>query len=193
LGLLPKSSTNAIASYKLHNWLKKHRTMLATRTNLMDFLQNLGISTSSVDHEPVFTVEQAQKVHGDIPGGHCKNLFCKDEKGALWLIVALENARIDLKAAKDKIGSKRLTFAKPELLLEVLGIEPGSVTPFGLINDKQCRTNVILDAAMMKLESLNFHPLKNDATTTISSADLMIFIKACGHNPRVVAVSDNLM
>jgi Ala-tRNA(Pro) deacylase len=167
--------------------------MPATRAELMSFFENHGIATTTVDHAPVFTVEEAQKVHGDIPGGHCKNLFCKDEKGVLWLMVALEDARIDLKAAKDKIGSKRLTFGKPELLMEILGIEPGSVTPFSLINDKAARTNVILDEAMMRHEKLNFHPLKNDATTTIASADLITFIKACGHAPRIVAVSENLL
>jgi Ala-tRNA(Pro) deacylase len=166
--------------------------MPATRIELMNFLDNLGILTRTFDHEPVFTVEEAQKIHGNIQGGHCKNLFCKDEKGVLWLIVALEDSRIDLKAAKDRIGSKRLTFGKPELLMEVLGIEPGSVTPFSLINDKGKRTNVILDAAMMKHEKLNFHPLKNDATTTINSTDLLTFIKACGHAPRIVAVSEDL-
>jgi Ala-tRNA(Pro) deacylase len=163
--------------------------MPASRADLMSFLDKLGLATSTVEHAPVFTVEEAQKVHGSIPGGHCKNLFCKDEKGTLWLIVALEDATIDLKAAKDKIGSKRLTFAKPELLMEVLGIEPGSVTPFSLINDSEIRTNVVLDEAMMGLEKLNFHPLKNNATTTIAAADLLIFIKACGHSPRIVAVS----
>jgi Ala-tRNA(Pro) deacylase len=167
--------------------------MPATRAELMSFFENHGIATTTVDHAPVFTVEEAQKVHGDIPGGHCKNLFCKDEKGVLWLIVTLEDARIDLKATKDKIGSKRLTFGKPELLMEILGIEPGSVTPFSLINDKAARTNVILDEAMMRHEKLNFHPLKNDATTTIASADLITFIKACGHAPRIVAVSDGLL
>ena len=167
--------------------------MPKTRADLMSFLDKLGISTITTDHEPVFTVEQAQRVHGDIAGGHCKNLFCKDEKGVLWLIVALEDAKIDLKAAKDKIGSRRLTFGKPELLMEILGIEPGSVTPFSLINDTTVKTNVILDAAMMQLDQLNFHPLKNDATTTISSADLLTFINACGHAPRIVAVSEPLL
>ena len=167
--------------------------MPAIRAELMTFLGNLGLATFTFDHEPVFTVEEAQKAHGNISGGHCKNLFCKDEKGVLWLIVALEDARIDLKAAKDKIGSNRLTFGKPELLLEILGLEPGSVSPFGLINDTHVKTNVILDATMMKYEKLNFHPLKNDATTTISSADLVTFIKACGHSPRIVAVSDDLL
>ena len=164
--------------------------MTASRNDLFALFDKLAINTKTVEHIPVFTVEEAKKVHDQIPGGHCKNLFCKDEKGSLWLIVALEDARIDLKAAKDRIGSKRLTFGKPELLLEILGVEPGSVTPFGLINDTQAKTNVVLDEAMMRQQRLNFHPLKNDATTTISSHDLITFIKATGHNPRIVAVSD---
>ncbi len=164
--------------------------MPATKSDLFAFFDKLGLKTTTTEHIPVFTVEEAKQVHEGMPGGHCKNLFCKDEKGALWLIVAPEDARIDLKAAKDRIGSKRLTFGKPELLMEILGVEPGSVTPFGLINDTAAKTNVILDEAMMRHEVLNYHPLKNDATTTISSSDLITFIKATGHNPRVVAVSD---
>ena len=147
--------------------------MPATRAELFALFDRIGIRTTTFDHESVFTVEQAKKVHDDVPGGHCKNLFCKDEKGVLWLIVALEDAVIDLRAAPAKIGSRRLSFGKPELLLEVLGIEPGSVTPFSLINDTSNRVNVILDEAMMKLNLLNFHPLKNDATTTIAAADLL--------------------
>jgi Ala-tRNA(Pro) deacylase len=166
--------------------------MPKSRADLLNFLDKLGLKTTTVDHVPVFTVEEAEKVNINIPGGHCKNLFCKDEKGELWLIVALHHARIDLKAAKDKIGSKRLTFGKPELLMDILGVEPGSVTPFGVINDHDVRVKVILDEAMMKHETLNFHPLKNDATTTISNTDLITFIKACGHTPRIVAVSDSV-
>jgi Ala-tRNA(Pro) deacylase len=164
--------------------------MPATRQELFALFDELAIKTTTIEHIPVFTVEDARKVHGDIKGGHCKNLFCKDEKGVLWLIVALEDATIDLKAAKDRIGSRRLSFGRPELLMEILGVEPGSVTPFSLINDRTHRTNVVLDAAMMRLELLNFHPLKNDATTTISSDDLIKFIKATGHEPKVVAVSN---
>ncbi len=164
--------------------------MTATRQDLFALFDQLGVKTTTTEHNPVFTVEEAKKVHDGIPGGHCKNLFCKDEKGVLWLIVALEDAKIDLKAAKDRIGSKRLTFGKPELLMEILGVEPGSVTPFGLINDRAVRTNVVLDEAMMRHEHLNFHPLKNNETTTISSSDLKTFIRATGHDPRIVAVSD---
>jgi Ala-tRNA(Pro) deacylase len=167
--------------------------MPASRDDLFERLKTLRIDTTTKSHAPVFTVDEARLVHGNIPGGHCKNLFCKDEKGVIWLIVCLENARVDLKAAPARIGSKRLTFGRPELLMEVLGVEPGSVTPFGLINDTTLRTNVILDAAMMQHHILNFHPLKNDETTSIGSTDLLAFIKSCGHDPRIVAVADTIL
>ena len=165
--------------------------MPASRTDLMQHLELLGLSVTTQDHVAVFTVEEARLVHGDIPGGHCKNLFCKDEKGVLWLIVALEDSRINLKTAPAKIGSRRLSFGKPDLLMEVLGVEPGSVTPFGLINDRENRVNVILDATMMALPILNFHPLRNDASTSISSGDLVKFIQSCGHTPKIIAVSES--
>ena len=164
--------------------------MPATREDLFERFQSLGIETATVDHIPVFTVEEARQVHDQVAGGHCKNLFCKDEKGVLWLIVALSDAVINLKAAPAKIGSKRLTFGKADLLLATLGVEPGSVTPFGLINDKDVKVNVILDEAMMQLPQLNYHPLRNDASTTIAAADLLKFIASCGHAPRIVAVSE---
>ena len=164
--------------------------MPATRADLLARFDRLGIKTETRGHAPVFTVEEARALRGEIPGGHCKNLFLKDEKGSIWLIVCLEEARIDLKAAPARIGSRRLSFGKPNLLMEVLGVDPGSVTPFGLINDSGARTNVILDRAMMDLDLLNYHPLRNDATTTIRAADLLTFIRSCGHEPRIVAVSD---
>jgi Ala-tRNA(Pro) deacylase len=164
----------------------------ADRDTLLTFLKNLDIETTTRDHIPVFTVDEARQVHGEIAGGHCKNLFCKDEKGELWLIVALEDARIDLKATPAIIGSKRLSFGKPELLMQVLGVAPGSVTPFALINDRPPTVNVILDAAMMALPLLNFHPLRNDATTSIHTPDLLKFIMACGHRPQTLAVSTPL-
>lgn len=164
--------------------------MPASRDELFQRFADLGIETKTKNHVPVYTVEEARLVHDDIYGGHCKNLFCKDEKGVLWLIVCLQDDRVDLKAAPAKIGSRRLSFGNAELLMEILGVEPGSVTPFGLINDKNARTNVILDARMMDQEILNYHPLGNDATTTIRSGDLLAFIRSCGHEPRVVAVAD---
>ena len=163
--------------------------MPATRDALFARFKDLGLETTTRDHAPVYTVEEAQALRGEIPGGHCKNLFLKDDKGNIWLIVCLEEAQVDLKAAPAKIGSRRLSFGKPELLMEVLGVEPGSVTPFGLINDTENRVNVVLDAAMMAHELVNYHPLENTATTTIRSQDLVAFIRSCGHEPQVVAVA----
>lgn len=163
--------------------------MPASRADLMTRFSDLGIQTETREHAPAFTVDEARDLRGAIPGGHCKNLFLKDEKGAVWLIVCLEDARIDLKAAPAKIGSKRLTFGKPELLMELLGVEPGSVTPFGLINDTGNRITVILEERMMRENLLNYHPLNNDATTTIKAEDLLAFIRSCGHEPRIVALA----
>jgi Ala-tRNA(Pro) deacylase len=164
-------------------------SMPATRDDLLNRFRDLGIEATTRNHPPVYTVEEAQALRGEIPGGHCKNLFLKDDKGNIWLIVCLEEANVDLKAAPAKIGSRRLSFGKPDLLREVLGVEPGSVTPFGLINDTEQRVNVVLDATMMAHELLSYHPLENTATTTIRAADLVTFVRSCGHEPRIVAVA----
>lgn len=162
--------------------------MPATRADLFARFADLGIATQTADHEPVYTVEEARALRGDIAGGHCKNLFLKDKKGALWLVVCLEDARIDLKSLPQKIGSARISFGKPDLLLEVLGVEPGVVTPFALINDTANRVNVVLDERMMRHHLVNYHPLENTATTSIRTDDLVTFIRSCGHDPRVLPV-----
>jgi len=154
----------------------------ATRAELFAFLDRLGIATETTAHPPVFTVDDAQRLRGAIPGGHCKCLFLKDKKGGLWLVVADEARRIDLTALARRLGAPRFSFGRPELLREALGVEPGSVTPFALINDRaRHRVRVVLDAAMLANARLNYHPLANDATTTIASADLRAFVAACGH------------
>jgi Ala-tRNA(Pro) deacylase len=158
----------------------------AGRQDLERRLAELGIATSTVEHPPVFTVEEARALRGEIAGGHCKNLFLKDKKGAIWLVVVLEDSGIDLKRLPALIGSARLSFGRPELLVEVLGIEPGSVTPFALINDAGRQVNVVLEAAMMRHDLLNYHPLVNSATMSIAAPDLVKFIRACGHEPKVV-------
>jgi Ala-tRNA(Pro) deacylase len=161
-----------------------------SRADLLARFSSLGIKTTTREHPPVFTVEEAQALRGHIPGGHCKNLFLKDEQGAVWLIVCLEDARIDLKSAPAQIGSRRLSFGKPDLLMALLGVEPGSVTPFGLINDTENRVTVILEERMMREPLLNYHPLGNDATTTIAKVDLLTFIRSCGHEPRILALDE---
>ncbi len=165
--------------------------MPATRDELMSFFEELGIKVTTVDHEPVFTVAESGDLHDRIPGGHTKNLFVKDKKGRLFLITTLHDAEIDLKKVHQIVGAQgRVSFGNADLLMEVLGVEPGSVTPFSLINDRdEQRVTAVFDAAMMKHDILNYHPLKNDATTSIAADDLIKFAEACGYDPQVLAVS----
>ncbi len=159
--------------------------------DLFDFFNQLGIEYKNTPHPAVFTAEQGEKYWKNIAGMHCKNLFCKDAKSKLWLIVAPALKRVDLKALPALIGSKRLSFANQDLLFETLGVFGGSVTPFAVINDKENLVNVVLDQEMMEQEKINFHPLTNTATTTITPADLLLFMKACNHSPVVVPVCTN--
>ncbi len=161
----------------------------ATPDDLAAFLAGLGLDTSTVTHPPLHTVEESRALRGEIPGAHTKNLFLKDKKGGLFLVVAPEDAIVELKHLHRRLGaSGRLSFGKPELLLEVLGVTPGSVTPFGLINDAPPRVTVVLDATLMAGEAINCHPLVNTATTTIRSVDLLAFVRATGHEPLILAL-----
>jgi Ala-tRNA(Pro) deacylase len=146
----------------------------------------LGIPHHTYSHPPVFTVAEAVALRGQLPGGHCKSLFLKDKKGGLWLVVALEERRIDLKRLADALGAPRFSFGNADLLFHVLGVRPGSVTPFALANDTGRRVTVVLDRGMLEHDPLNYHPLENNRTTAIAPADLMRFIAACGHRPRIV-------
>jgi Ala-tRNA(Pro) deacylase len=161
----------------------------ASRQDLFARLAELGIATTTAEHEAVFTVAESSRLERELPGGHTKNLFLKDKKDRLYLVVALGSAHIDLKSLHKRLGSDRLSFGKPELLMEVLGVAAGSVTPFALINDTGGRVTVVLDADMMRHERLNYHPLENTATTNIAREDLLRFIRSCGHEPRILPVA----
>jgi len=163
--------------------------MPATSENLLAFLAKLGLETDTVEHPPLFTVEDAQNLRGEIPGGHTKNLFVKDKKSRIFLLVLGEETVVDLKRVHEKIGAQgRVSFGSAELLEEVWGVKPGAVTPFGAINDAHGRVTVVLDAQMMVHERLNFHPLVNTRTTGLASADLTKFLRATGHEPLIVAL-----
>ena len=164
--------------------------MPASPDELFAFLDRLGIAHTSVTHPPLFTVEQSRALRGSIAGGHTKNLFVKDKKDNVFLLVAAEDAVIELKSLHRLLGaSSRVSFGSADLMRELLGVEPGSVTPFGVINDKDARVNVVLDRTMMTHEILNYHPLVNTMTTSIASADLIKFLRATGHDPRVEALA----
>jgi len=164
--------------------------MPASPDRLYAYLDNLGIAHKTVTHPAVFSVEEARNLRGQVDGGHTKNLFLRDKKGAVFLVVTQEDAVIELRSLHRLLGaSGRFSFGSPELMRELLGVEPGSVTPFAAINDTTGRVTVVLDAAMMAHPVLNFHPLVNTGTTTISREGLVKFLEATGHRPRIEAVS----
>ena len=164
--------------------------MPKTRDQLLDFLCDHGLAYQLHEHDAVFTVEESKHLRGTIQGGHSKNLFLKDKKGRLFIVVAEESAEIDLKTIHTVIGAQgRVSFGKAELLEEVWGVRPGSVTPLGAINDTDGRVTVVLDEAMLRHDQLNFHPLVNTATITISKDHLVAFLQAVDHDPLVLSVS----
>jgi Ala-tRNA(Pro) deacylase len=149
----------------------------------------LGIDVRTVDHPPVFTVEESVELYEKIPGGHTKNLFLKDAKGKLFLIVAHHGTRVDLKRLAPVIGSARLSFATAEFLADVLGVKPGSVTAFAVMNDTSNRVTVVVDQNLMAYETINLHPLENTATTSIARDDLLRFIRASGRTPLIAGLT----
>ncbi len=159
------------------------------RQRLMDRLAELGIACPTVEHAPVFTVEDSGELYATIPGGHTKNLFLKDAKGQLFLIVAHHGTRVDLKKLPPVIGSARLSFGRAELLEEVMGVKPGSVTAFAVMNDGAGQVRVVIDQNLMAFETINLHPMENSATTSIAREDLLRFIRAAGHTPLIAALT----
>ena len=161
--------------------------MPKTQDELIAFLDSLGIKTKTVTHAPLYTVADSQALRGEIEGGHTKNLFVKDKKDNYFLLTVDEEAVVDLKTIHHMIGAaSKVSFGKPEALMEFLGVVPGAVTAFGLVNDTEGKVQVFLDAGLMEHEVVNCHPLVNTATTSINSADLITFLKATGHEPKVL-------
>ncbi|MCT7376368.1 prolyl-tRNA synthetase associated domain-containing protein [Chelativorans salis] len=157
---------------------------------LLDFLAGLGIEVTTHRHPPLFTVEESQGLRGEIPGGHTKNLFLKDKKDKYFLVTLEEDAQVDLKSIHHVIGaSGRVSFGKPDRLMALLGVTPGAVTVFGMVNDSERKVTVVLDEALLEHEVVNAHPLHNEATTSIRKADLLRFLEATGHRPLVLKVS----
>lgn len=161
--------------------------MAKGEADLLARLDALGIAHETVAHEPVFTVEESQALRGQLDGAHVKNMFLRDKKKRLWLVTVLEDRTVDLKALKKRIGAQgSLSFGDADLLMAVVGVSPGSVTPFGVINDAEKRLTVVLDAGILDHATVNAHPLRNDKTTRIASADLERFIAAEGYTAEIV-------
>ncbi len=152
---------------------------------LLARLAELGIEVSSFSHPPVHTVEEAKALRGELKGGHIKNLFLRNKKGAMWLITCLEDREIDLKALGRALGAGRFSFGSAERLMTYLGVLPGAVTPFAVINDTDGKVQVVLDAALLDCNPVNAHPLVNDMTTAIAPGDMVRFLEAVGHPPQI--------
>lgn len=162
----------------------------ASDADLFARLDALGIAHKTYEHAPVFTVEESQAACAHVPGAHTKNLFLKDRKDGLWLVVAREDLRVDLAALSRALEAPRFSFGSAELLVATLGVPPGSVTPFALINDRGGKVRVVFDEGMMARGLLNFHPLRNDRTTAIAAGDLLKFARDTGHAPIVMALPE---
>ncbi len=153
---------------------------------LFERLTELGVEHRTIDHVPVFTVEEARRLRGRIEGAHSKNLFVRDKKERHWVVSCLSERTVDLKWLALELGTKRLTFCSPRRLTGYLGIRAGAVSPFAVINDTRGLVRVALDAELLANEPLNFHPLDNARTTSISRAGLLRFLEAEGHPPKIL-------
>jgi len=151
---------------------------------LLSRLDALGIAHRTVEHPPVFTVEEAKALRGDLPGHHIKNLFLRNRKEEMWLVVALEDRAVDLRRLGEVLGAGKLSFGSPDRLRRTLGVEPGSVTPLALANDSARPVRLALDRGLADGQPLNAHPLVNTMTTTLSLAGLQALFAATGHEPR---------
>jgi Ala-tRNA(Pro) deacylase len=153
---------------------------------LLDRLIELGIKASTIEHPRVYTVEQSRALRGEIAGCHSKNLFLRNKKGVMWLVVCLENRKVDLKATAKCLGAGRFSFGNPERLMKYLGVVPGAVSPFSIINDRTQQVRIALDLDMLDCEILNFHPLDNAMTTSIKTEDFLSFLEAENHLPTTI-------
>jgi Ala-tRNA(Pro) deacylase len=167
--------------------------MPLTPDELLTYLSDLGIAVSTVRHPPLRTVEESRELRGAIPGGHTKNLFLKDRKDNYFLLTVGEDAVVNLKTVHTVIGAaSRLSFGNAEKLMDYLGVVPGAVTVFGAVNDRAGKVKIVLDADLMANETINGHPLTNEATTTIARGDLIRFRETTGHGATVLKVTEGI-
>jgi Ala-tRNA(Pro) deacylase len=160
-----------------------------TRAELIAFLDKHAIAHATTEHPAVFRVGEGEDMKAAIAGAHSKNLFLKDHRDQLWLVSAEQHTAIDLKRLPSVIGSGRLSFGSPDLMQAALGVAPGSVTALGLANDRQGKIRFVLDAVLARAEQVNFHPLENTATTTLSREGFSAFLEALGVRPMIVDFS----
>ena len=164
-------------------------TMPLSSGELLQRLDALGIAHRTSRHAPVYTVAESRALRAEFPGGHSKNLFLRNKKGRMWLLTCLEDRQIDLKQLAERLGAGRFSFASAERLMRYLGVVPGAVTPFAVVNDRAGAVDVVVDAGLLAHDPLNFHPLDNAMTTAVSAGDLLRFLEHAAHPPRIIDLS----
>ena len=154
-------------------------------------LEELGVPFRNREHPPVFTVEEAKRLRGDVPGWHVKNLFLRDKKGTMWLLSTPESRDVDLKLLARQLRARgRLSFGSEERLAKYLGVTAGAVTPFAVMNDPDGAVEVVLDRELLDGAPVSFHPMDNSMTTTVASEDLIRFLEAEDHPPRILDLTE---
>ena len=156
---------------------------------LLAYLNALSIDFTLYHHKAVFTVAESNAIDEEIPGTHCRNLFLRDRKKKNFLLVLQNDTPVDIKKLPEILGCDKLSFGSPERLWEHLGVRPGSVCPYAIINDKNSDVEIFLDAAMLKTERVNYHPLVNTMTISTTPQNLLRFIESCGHTAHIVDLS----
>ena len=164
--------------------------MTWTPEQLLSYLDELGITSTTIEHEPVFTVEEAKRVRRQLEGGHCKSLFLRNKKGVMWLFVLFEDSQVDLRSLGESFSAGRFGFASRERLDRYLGVIPGAVTPFAVVNDEGGEVTIVLERGLLDTNPLHFHPLDNGRTTAISPEGLLKFLEATGHPPVLLDMTD---
>lgn len=158
--------------------------------DLFNIMKNINVAYTLYEHDPIFTVEEGLHLKGNIPGLHCRNLFMKDKKGDMFLVVAANETQIDLKKLPKAINSGRLSFCSSDRLMTHLGIYPGAVCPFAVVNDKDQVVKVVLDQKMVEADLVCVHPLDNAMTVSLSPDDLLKFFNHTGHEPHILDMTD---
>ncbi|NCF83060.1 MAG: prolyl-tRNA synthetase associated domain-containing protein [Proteobacteria bacterium] len=161
-------------------------TLPLSSAELLARLQTLGIAHRTVEHAPVYTVAESRGLRLDFPGGHSKNLFLRNKKGRMWVGTCLEDRQIDLKELAGRLDAGRFSFGSAERLMRHLGVIPGAVTPFAVINDHAGVVHMVVDAGLLEHDPINFHPLDNAMTTAISAQALLRFLEYADHPPQIV-------
>lgn len=169
--------------------LKSSKNIPLLPEELLSRLKLLDINYSLYHHQAVFSVGEADDIDAEIPGAHTRNLFIRDKKENMFLVTLLAHRKIDLGKLASLIGAGRLSFGSPERLMNYLGVMPGSVTPFSIINDIENKVTLILDAEMMKQKIVNYHPLVNTMTVGLTPSDLLKFLETTKHQPQIIDLS----